>query len=337
MDDVGYETAHIKGADVISQLCTMLRQRGLRVVRVHGRECCMPPLDHVPAAEEVVAAEREVVRLMQTGGAARSGASGAGGAAEEVPGRPTSLRSWADGTFGRDSPNGPPSAEADIGLEQRRAAKVSGGAVTKASGHDPCVVAEEVESPPAGSASLAHRKRGITVPGEQVWAFFLQGAKVSVKQVREVHAVVTERSRQSITTTTATITATAAATTATAAAMPISAESESHLPIVRRVILVARDKVADASVEFMRGDVTPERFLLQELTYNLTRHFLVPPHHILDPETEVAPLRKRYPKLALQSRDDALSRFYGLVPGDVVGYVRQRLGAMGGVYYCEVA
>ena len=302
MEDVGYETAHIKGADVIGQLCTMLRQRGMRVVQVYGFECDMPPLDHVPDGEEVLAAEREAARLMARW-AAQGGAAAGNGAA---------------------NPAAPASS----------APTTSSGITTIAPPEDrPCVVAEEVPDPPHGSVALAHRQRGLGVTGEQVWAFLLPGSKVGVKQVRAVHAIVSAKTTQS--TEEDQQESAAEFTTSLSAAGFTTSLSPPRLPLVRRVILVARDRMPDASVEFMRGEVLPERFLLQELTYNLTRHYLVPPHRVLD-TAEVAALKKKFPKLAMQSRDDALSRFYGMAPGDVVSYRRQRLGGLGGIYYREV-
>jgi DNA-directed RNA polymerase subunit H (RpoH/RPB5) len=102
------------------------------------------------------------------------------------------------------------------------------------------------------------------------------------------------------------------------------------------VIVLSRNKIRTvAAVDFAGTRYALERFVFSELTYNITCHFLVPPHRLCAPD-EIATLKKRFPKLALQARDDPISRFHGLHPGDVILYHRTRAGALGGPYWREI-
>lgn len=145
-------------------------------------------------------------------------------------------------------------------------------------------------------------ERGLASVGDEAWVYMFNAGKVGIKQIKPF--------------------------------MDTLAETEHHLP--RRIIVVSREKMTNQAEESIRsGGFLLEKFLLNELSYNITRHFLVPRHEMCGLE-EVARLRKTYPKLALQSRDDAISRFYGMLSGDVILYRRVRMGSMGSVYFREI-
>jgi DNA-directed RNA polymerase subunit H (RpoH/RPB5) len=169
----------------------------------------------------------------------------------------------------------------------------------------PVIVASLGSGPPPGTSAHVHVQRGIETVGDEAWVFLIPTDKVGVKQLRGV-------------------------------AEAYSGLAEDSRP--RRVIVISREKFAPATMNALRVDNCPivaERFLMSELSYNVTRHFLVPAHRVCDVD-EVSRLRRRFPKLALQGRDDMISRFHGLLAGDVVVYRRQRLGSYGGEYYREV-
>lgn len=252
-EDVGYETARIKGVDVLGQVSVMLRQRGCRIESIGGLPVegdFAAPLAEVPTEQVQNDSEAWVQRML-----ARPGV------------RVSTCSPW-----------------------------------------QPVLVAAVPDSPPAGTAAHTHLLRGSSRPGELTWVFLLSMDKVRVKHLRSVHD--------------------------SYAALPAE-----RLP--RRVLVISREKIHPTSAVALRGKdkdlpLIPERFLLSELSHNVTRHFLVPRHRLCAPD-EVARLKKQFPKLALQSREDMISRYHGMVAGDVIIYHRQRLGSFGGEYFREVA
>jgi DNA-directed RNA polymerase subunit H (RpoH/RPB5) len=254
-EDVGYETARIRGVDVLGQVAMMLRQRGLRIESIGG-----------------VAVDEEEPRAQPMGGVP-----------DEREQSATEL--WVQRCLSRP-----------------------GVRITTASPWQPALVAVLPASPPVGTAAHVHIARGLEQPGDRTWVFLVVAdTKVRIKHLRAVQQTYED--------------------------LPPAA-------CPRRVLIISREKIQPASVKALNGGsedrpVIPERFLLGELSYNVTRHALVPRHRVCSVE-EVAALHRRYGKMALQSRDDAISRIHGLLPGDVVVYHRQRLGSMGGDYYREV-
>lgn len=264
MEDTGYETARLRGADALANAVTMLRQRGMVVFEVCGRAPDIPLLPlppRAPADAEHAASESVVLSSLT-----------------QPPQQPAPQQPHQEAAA-------PPLAPV---IRARYCA----------------------EAPPAeGTAGATHALRGLAGPGDEVWVFTLQQPKISIKAVRAVREAVDAR------------------VAATAAALR---------PPRLGVVLLTRDKIrAAAALEFTSTPYRMERFLFSELTYNVTRHFLVPPHRLCTP-ADVAALRRTFPKLALQSRDDPVSRFHGLVPGDVVLYRRTRVGVLGGPYWREV-
>lgn len=71
-----------------------------------------------------------------------------------------------------------------------------------------------------------------------------------------------------------------------------------------------------------------ELFKLASLTFNITKHVLVPKHVRL-PEEEAAEMRKKYPKLPIILRTDAVSRFYAFESNDVI--MIERKNKRGGI------
>lgn len=252
-EDVGYETARIRGVDVLGQVAIMLRQRGCRVVSVAGldvrgdAEGCVGPLAGVPTDAQCAEAE-----------------------------------AW-----------------------MQRALTRPGARISTAAPWQPALVAEVDGSAPAGTAARVHIERGLEAPGDRTCVYLIPADKVGVKQLRAVQESLAEQ----------------------------------RAPAPKRVLIASREKIAPAALLTLRAEgsegVLAEWFLLSELAYNATRHVIVPRHRVCSP-AEVAALRRRFPKLALQARDDMISRFHGLLPGDVVVYRRQRLGSYGRDYYREV-
>jgi DNA-directed RNA polymerase subunit H (RpoH/RPB5) len=242
MEDVGYETAKIKGGDVLGTMVTMLRQRGMMIFEVYGVSTEIPPLETVHATAED---ERSSAQSILS-------------------------------CFSRSS-------------------------LLPSSQPPPIILkARFVEGAAASSSAACHVASGKFGIGDELWAFMVLTGTAGIKQIRVIRQAY-EHSKPSV------------------------------------LMLVTREKVTAQAAETIRKDgIHLEKFLLQELSYNITRHFLVPAHRICSPE-EVSALRKKYNnKLALQSRDDPISRFHGLFPGDVVEYRRVRLAFLGGVYYREV-
>lgn len=168
----------------------------------------------------------------------------------------------------------------------------------------PALVARTfVDQAPEHTAERLHLQRGLARDGDRTAVFLLPTGKIRIKQMRLVRDAIADDPPA-------------------------------------RVIVASREKIPPTSeVAFQELDVARppiiERFLLRELSYNLTRHYLVPSHRLCSPD-EVAALRRAFPKLALQSREDAVTRFYGLLPGDVIVYHRRRAVGLGGDYYREV-
>lgn len=245
MEDVGYETAKIKGVDVVGNMVTMLRQRGMMVFEVYGVPVEIMPLTSIIATSEDERSSTQAILACLT-----------------QPGISSLLIS---------------SSVASMVLK-----------------------AKFVQGPCADSSAAHHLSSGVFNAGEELWAFMILSGKVGIKQIRTIR------------------------------------NAYAHSTPPRKIMLVTREAVTAQAAETIRSDgVLLEKFLLQELSYNITRHFLVPAHRICGSE-EVATLKKKYQKLALQSRDDPISRFHGLLPGDVVEYTRSRLGMFGGRYYREV-
>lgn len=275
-EDVGYETAKIKGIDVLSQVAIMLRQRGQRIVRVvdvdiDPAEPNAAPLNTPPDARTTAAAEEWMDGVLSriapatlvracTGAVGGSGHTSLGASAEaSAPAAPTTVQ--------------------------------------------PVLVAEiRAEEAPDGSAVKLHLARGLAADRDRTATFLLPIGKIGVKQLRVIRDAI-----------------------------------EDETPA--RIIVAAREKIQTVAMDVLKIEgkkVVAERFKLSELSYNLTRHYLVPKHRMCSPE-EVAVLKRAFPKLALQSREDAITRFYGLLPGDVVVYHRRRTVGLGGDYYREVS
>jgi DNA-directed RNA polymerase subunit H (RpoH/RPB5) len=286
-EDVGYETAKIKGVDVLCQVAVMLRQRGLRIVRVvdidlPAEEPNAAPLAEPPDAAATARYEQWMLAVL----AAVSPAS--------------LLRACA------------PTVNA-----------TEGGSRAEAGSAPPVVpvITARLCAPeaPPGTAARLHLDRGLASHGDLTAVFMLPVGKIGVKQLRVVRDAIVENP---------------------GAILPA------------RIIVATREKIPAAALEVLRklgvptegpGDprlperpVLPEQFRLSELSYNLTRHYLQPRHRLCSPE-EVAALRRSFPKLALLSREDAVTRFYGLLSGDVMVFHRRRSVGLGGDYYREVA
>lgn len=245
MEDNGYETARLKGVDVLGNVCIMLRQRGLKIVSVMGTSpsSSSTPLTGIPSALDHTESEAMIVR--------------------------------AAGDF------------------------------VKLAGTGPIIKAEVVDAPP-GTSSALHLERGLRGVGDQVWVYMLTTGKVGIKQVRVLRESWQEQAESGVN------------------------------PNPKVVMILSREKMSSQAGDFVIKDgIHLEKFLFSEISYNITRHFLVPKHWLLSVE-ETALLKKKYHKLALQARDDAISRYHGLCSGDVIAYHRVRLGSMGGIYYREV-
>lgn len=164
----------------------------------------------------------------------------------------------------------------------------------------PIIRAELVADAPPGTSAALHLERGLRSVGDQVWVYMLTSGKVGIKQVRALR------------------------------------DSWQQEPRPKIVVILSREKMSSQAGDFVNKDgVVLEKFLFSEISYNITRHFLVPKHWLLSVR-ETLDLKKKYQKLALQARDDVISRYHGLCPGDVVAYHRVRLGSLGGIYYREV-
>jgi DNA-directed RNA polymerase subunit H (RpoH/RPB5) len=247
MEDNGYETARLKGVDVLGNVCIMLRQRGLKIVSVMGTppSSSSTPLTGIPSAQDHSESEAMVVRC--------------------------STR-----TVGAPAGAGP------------------------LPGSMPIIRAEVVADAPPGTSAALHLERGVRSVGDQVWVYMLTSGKVGIKQVRALR------------------------------------DSWQQEPMPKIVVILSREKMSSQAADFVNKDgVALEKFLFSEISYNITRHFLVPKHWLLSVQ-ETADLKKKYQKLALQARDDVISRYHGLCSGDVVAYHRVRLGSLGGIYYREV-
>lgn len=255
MEDNGYETARLKGADVLGNVCVMLRQRGLRIVSVMESPpaSSSTPLAGIPSALDHSESEAMVVRC-----STRTAVAAAGDVAGDSAG--------------------------------------AGGTLASA----PIIRAEVVADAPPGTSAALHLERGVRSVGDQLWVYMLTAGKVGIKQVRALR------------------------------------DSWQQEPRPKIVVILSREKMSSQAAEFVNKDgVRLEKFLFSEISYNITRHFLVPKHWLLSVRETLA-LKKKYQKLALQARDDVISRYHGLCSGDVVAYNRVRLGSLGGVYYREV-
>lgn len=247
VDDVGYETARLKMVDVMGQICTMLRQRGMCIRSIHSRECFLGPIAGVATPEDQVESERLILSMPppETGST-----------------KPTITASIPD-----------------------------------------------LDTAPPHSIARVHIERGIAAVGQETWVYMFNAGKVGIKQTKIIlDGIAHEESPGS-------------------GGVPQKPS---------RIIVVSREKMTNQAEESIRSEgYVIEKFLLNELSYNITRHFLVPRHEMCDAE-QIAKLRKIYPKMALQSREDPITRFYGMVPGDVILYRRVRTGSMGAIYYREV-
>jgi DNA-directed RNA polymerase subunit H (RpoH/RPB5) len=241
MEDNGYETARLKGVDVLGNVCVMLRQRGIRIVSVMdvgvSELPTSQPIKGIPSSQDHMDSESMVIRCASS----------------------------APGTL-----------------------------------PDPIIKAHVISDPPPGSSAFLHLERGIRKVGDQIWVYMLTTGNIGIKQIRVVRESWLQENGPSV------------------------------------VIILSREKITSQAAELVRSDgIHLEKFLLSEISYNITRHFLVPKHWLLTTD-ETQALKKKYTKLALQARDDAISRYHGLMSGDVVAYHRVRLGIMGGIYYREV-
>lgn len=291
-EDVGYETAKIKGVDVLCQVAVMLRQRGLRIVRVVDidippEEPNAAPLDGPPDATTVIRSEQWMRAVL----VAVSSAS--------------LIRAC--------TPN--------VGVTASSAASPAQPIL-------PVIIAQlrEPEAPP-GTAARLHLERGLASDGDRTAVYMLPVGKIGVKQLRVVRDAIIQGSS-------------AAPAPTPGAVSPTSSSAAAAPP--HTVIVATREKVPVTALKVLRVQTQDgrtamaEQFRLSELSYNLTRHYLVPKHRLCS-MTEVSTLRRSFPKLALQSREDAVTRFYGLLPGDVMVYHRKRSVGLGGDYYREIS
>lgn len=276
VDDVGYETARLKLVDVMGQICTMLRQRGMSITVIVGHACRLEPIDGIATTEDQTDSERAVVSALS------------------LP------------------------AVGNLGIG-------SGGGETI----QPSIVAVNTERAPPRSIVRVHVERGLAAFGDQTWVYMFNAGKVGVKKCKPMLDALDEivEMQQG-----------SGAGSGESAAVSEESSSSSSLSHVtpQRVIVVSREKMTTQTEEAIRtrGYIL-EKFLLNELSYNITRHFLVPRHEMCNAE-EIAQLKKKYGKMALQNRDDAITRFYGMLPGDIILYRRVRLGSMGALYYREI-
>jgi DNA-directed RNA polymerase subunit H (RpoH/RPB5) len=298
MEDAGYETARLRGVDVFATAVTMLRQRGLSVVEICERPLPspLPPLPaRAPTDTEHGTSEAAVLACLGPSIRPRTEAE---------------LARGHDGQPAR-GPDGQP-ARGPEGQPVRAAPAAPAAPSAPAATTIQPVVRARFSSalpPPEGTSAAVHALRGEAGPGDETWVFTLQQPKITVKALRTVRE---------------------------AADTLLEAIPEASRPPRVSVVVLSRNKISQVStVEFAGTPYRLERFLFSELTYNLTSHFLVPPHRLCSPE-EVAVLKRRFPKLALQARDDPVSRFHGLLPGDVILYNRTRAGVLGGPYWREV-
>jgi DNA-directed RNA polymerase subunit H (RpoH/RPB5) len=249
VDDVGYETARLKLVDVMGQICTMLRQRGMLITTILGHACTLAPISSVASAEDQTDSERAVLSALS------------------LP--TTNVTGSASGE----------SIQTEI-------------------------VAVIPEAVPGRSIASVHIQRGLAAVGDETWVYMFNAGKVGIKKCKLI--------------------------------LDSLDEGEGGRRKPRRIVVVSREKMTNQAEEAIRSQgFILEKFLLNELSYNVTRHFLVPRHEMCTAE-EIARLKKKYDKLALQSRDDAISRFYGMLPGDIILYRRIRLGSMGALYYREI-
>lgn len=281
MEDVGYETARLVGSDVLSTVCTMLRQRGLVVTEIYGTDVSARGLGPIAAGAPPPAPATQLSSRVTAECAATATAPSI-----VVP----VMRARVGGG------GGPGGSEGEGSCEGAPAASLARGAE-----------ALSLPPPPAHTAAAVHQERGLLRAGDETWVFSLPNGKVSIKPLRLIRGAVDEA---------------------------IAGGACENLTLV----IISRDKIGTvAAHEFASSPYkyTVQRFLFSELSYNVTTHFLVPHHRMCD-AAEIAALKKRFPKLALQGREDAISRFHGLLPGDVVLYNRVRANVLGGPYWREV-
>jgi DNA-directed RNA polymerases I, II, and III subunit RPABC1 len=107
----------------------------------------------------------------------------------------------------------------------------------------------------------------------------------------------------------------------------------------RTVILVTREKLTQVNLKGLADvdkDVQP--FELRELQYNVTHHELVPKHEVLTDPAEIDELVRTYQlksktQLPLIQKTDAVSRYFGMKPGDLVRITRPSPSAGESIVY----
>lgn len=94
-------------------------------------------------------------------------------------------------------------------------------------------------------------------------------------------------------------------------------------------IMVFREKPTIASIKAMgdRSDLRLEIFDIQELSFNISHHALVPKHVLIRDEEKVQSLLSHYKiktktQLPLILRTDPMARYLGLQPGDIIEITR---------------
>lgn len=91
---------------------------------------------------------------------------------------------------------------------------------------------------------------------------------------------------------------------------------------IKKCIIVYKESItssAKKTIEMLSSDI--ELFNIEELKYNITKHYLVPKHILLtDKEKkEIKSFNKKLPSLL---RSDPVSRFYNYKKGDVIKIIR---------------
>jgi len=82
-----------------------------------------------------------------------------------------------------------------------------------------------------------------------------------------------------------------------------------------------------AKLEKEQPGMTVQFFDLKEVSFNITKHVLVPKHEVIDDETEIAEIVKTYQvktkhQFPLILRTDPVAKYYGMKPGNLVRITR---------------
>lgn len=93
-------------------------------------------------------------------------------------------------------------------------------------------------------------------------------------------------------------------------------------------ILVYQTSVTSSAKNILKSMsmITLELFTMDELTFNITQHTLVPKHEVDDPERHSSMDLKNYPRIR---RADPVCRFYGFTSGSILKITRKD----GSLYY----